>query len=175
MMGAGKSAVGRLLARLLKTRSVDTDDVIESEAGVRISEIFEKEGEPGFRARELSVVEKLCREFQVVSLGGGALTQAAVKALTQKHGTLVYLRARPETLLQRVGDGCSRPLLANMSREERMARIQELLAARESDYAEAAIIIDTDRKRPGAVASELFDRLREQGIVGHDMDGEGSS
>jgi shikimate kinase/3-dehydroquinate synthase len=175
MMGAGKSAVGRMLARMLKTRSVDTDDAIEKEAGVRISEIFEKEGESGFRARELSVVEKLCTDSQVVSLGGGALTQAALKALTQKHGTLVYLRARPETLLQRVGDGRSRPLLANMSREERLERIQELLEARERDYAEAAIIIYSYRKRPGAVASELLDRLREQGIVGNDMDVEGST
>ena len=175
MMGTGKSAVGRLLARLLKTRVVDTDEAIAREAGVSIPEIFQKEGEPGFRARELRAVEKLCMDPQVVSLGGGALTQAALRELVQKHGTLVYLRARPETLLQRVGDGSSRPLLANLSRKERLQRIQELLEARERDYAEATIIIDTDRKRSGAVALELLDRLREQGIVGNDMDGEGST
>ncbi len=175
MMGSGKSAVGRLLARMLKAPLRDTDEAIAKEAGMSIPEIFQKEGEPGFRTRELRVVENLCTDPHVVSLGGGALTQAALRELVQKHGTLVYLRARPETLLQRVGDGSSRPLLANLSRKERSLRIQELLEAREPDYAKATIIIDTDRKRPGAVASELLDRLREQGIVGNDTDVEGST
>ncbi|MBW2712801.1 MAG: shikimate kinase [Deltaproteobacteria bacterium] len=170
MMGAGKSAVGRVLARMLKTRLVDTDEVIAREAGVSIPEIFEKEGEAGFRARELRAVKELSTRPQIVSLGGGALTQADLKSWVREHGTLVYLRADPYTLLRRVGDGSSRPLLANLSRDERLQRIRDLLGARENDYAAASVIIDTDRKRPRTVALELLDHLRERGTVNIDVD-----
>jgi shikimate kinase len=155
MMGAGKSTVGRVLAARLGRAFVDTDEEIERRAGRAIAEIFAREGEAGFRTRELAVVEACRGRGAVVALGGGAVTQPAVRERLRGCGTVVYLRARPETLLARVGDASERPLLAGLAAEARLARLRELLAQREPAYAGAALAVDVD----AAAVDEVVERI----------------
>ncbi len=161
MMGAGKSAVGRVLALELELPFVDIDEEIAREAGVTIPEIFEREGESGFRERELRAIGAAAGRAIVASLGGGALTQPAAREVVLGVGQSIYLRASIDTLLRRVGDGASRPLLAGLDRAARRERIESLLAGRDADYETASIIIETDGKRPKGVAREIVKRLRQ--------------
>jgi len=92
-MGAGKSTIGRALANVLKFGFYDTDNVIESRAGVDISWIFDLEGEKGFRVREQRVLEELVEKNNIVlATGGGAVTIAENRAVLAARGTVVYLR-----------------------------------------------------------------------------------
>ena len=144
MMGAGKSAVGPCLAQCLGRRFVDTDAEIERAAGVSINEIFSREGEPAFRARERRAIEALFGRGDVVSLGGGAIGQPGAAAWLNAAGTVVYLKAAPATLLARLGDCSGRPLLRDVAPEARLARLETLLAERKAAYESASIVIDTD-------------------------------
>jgi len=144
MMGAGKSAVGPALAHRLGRPFVDSDAEIEREQGLAVGEIFAREGEPAFRALEREMVTRWLGEPAVVALGGGAVAEPELLAACLRSGTIVWLRARPETLLARLGEGASRPLLAGLSGAARLARLRELLAAREPAYASAALVVDTD-------------------------------
>ena len=83
--------------------------------GCRVAEIFEREGEPAFRGQEREAIEACCGEAAVVALGGGAIEPPGARERLASAGTVVYLRARPETLLARLGDARSRPLLAGLS------------------------------------------------------------
>jgi shikimate kinase len=162
MMGAGKSAVGRELAQRLKRPFHDTDREIECLRGIAIAEIFASDGEPAFRALERERVERLAGRPAVVALGGGALTQAAVRQVVGGSGTLVWLRATPETLLARIGSGEERPLLAGLAGEARLARLRALLGAREEDYARAAVVVETDAATVGEVAERIERALAER-------------
>jgi shikimate kinase len=159
MMGAGKSTVGRKLASRLGRRFVDADAEIERAAGRSVPEIFASEGEASFRNRELSAVQGLLGSGAVVALGGGAVTQSSIRQAIAGSGTVIYLRAAPETLLERVGDAGSRPLLAGLGPQERLLRLQELLADREAAYAEADLCIDTDSLDPGELVERLVGSL----------------
>ena len=158
MMGAGKSSVGPRLAVRLGKRFVDTDQEIEQGAGCSIADLFAREGEAAFRARERALIERLAGAPLVVALGGGAVAQPGALELLAARGTVVYLRARPETLLGRVADAETRPLLRGLSRRERLARLAALLAEREPHYASASIVVDTD----GAEVEHVVERLAER-------------
>src|SRR5574338_85316 len=113
MMGAGKSTVGRLLARRLKLRFLDCDDEIERRCGVKIPVIFEIEGEAGFRARESAVIGELTQMRGIaLATGGGVIGAAENRRLLAASGTVVYLHAQPEDLYERVRHDRNRPLLA---------------------------------------------------------------
>jgi len=155
MMGAGKSTVGERLAERLGRPFVDSDALICEQAGKPIAEIFEHEGERAFRALEAEVVERAGDDGAVVALGGGAAAQPGAAGRLAARGTLVYLRARPETLLERIGDPGSRPLLAGLGVAERLARIEALLAEREPAYASARVIVDVDEWDEAAVAEQI--------------------
>ena len=159
-MGAGKSAVGPLLAARLGLPFVDVDAEVERAAGARIAEIFAREGEAAFRARERDAIERVAGRPAVVALGGGAIAQPGAAQRLAATGTVVWLRARPETLAERIGDARERPLLAGLDPAARRARIEALLAEREPCYRTARIAIDTDGVGPDAVAAELAERLR---------------
>lgn len=163
MMGAGKSAVGPELARALGVPFVDADRLLEAEAGASIPEIFEREGEGGFRARERAVLESLAGRPAVVALGGGAIAQPGVAERLAATGTVVYLRAAIDTLLDRVGNAAGRPLLAGLDAARRRARLASLLAEREPAYLRAHLVVDTDDLPPRDVAARIADRLREEG------------
>lgn len=160
MMGAGKSAVGRALAANLSLSFKDTDRLIENRAGCRIGEIFDRKGEAFFRTLESEVIAELSKVAGgVVALGGGAAVQPGAVDRLEQSGTLVYLRARPETLLERIGNGDSRPLLRGLDRGARIERITALQRERGSSYARARIVLDTDGKTIAEIAGEIEERI----------------
>lgn len=159
-MGAGKTTVGRILARRLGLRFVDSDHEIERRCGVSIPVIFEVEGEAGFRAREAQVIADLSSaENTVLATGGGAILSEVNRERLSQGGTVVYLNARPEHLERRVAKDRSRPLLAG---GDALARLRELHAQRDPLYRSIAdLIVDTGSQTPQALARQLLPRLEE--------------
>jgi len=162
MMGAGKSSIGPQLARRLGRRFIDTDAEVERVVGSRVAEIFEREGEAAFRRAERAAIEACCGEPAVVALGGGAIAQPGARERLSQTGLVVYLRARPETLLARIGDADSRPLLRGLAPAAQQARLAELLAQRRSAYESAAITIDTDDQPVAALVESLAKRVEQE-------------
>jgi shikimate kinase len=158
LMGAGKTTIGRILARQLKKTFIDTDREIEKRTGVAIPVIFEFEGEAGFRAREAAVIgEFVQRDDVVLATGGGAVMQAENRAKLAARGRVVYLHAQPTDLLQRTRRDRNRPLLQTADPQ---AKLAELYAVRDPLYREIAdLVIDTGRQSAGRLASTLIDML----------------
>jgi shikimate kinase len=161
LMGAGKSSVARELAKTLGCEVFDSDAEIERAAGMTIAEIFSREGEAGFRARESVAIGRLAERGAVVALGGGAMAQPGAAERLRASGTVVYLRARAETLARRVGSGASRPLLSGLDEAGRLAKLRALLAQREPSYMQAQHVVDTDAGSPRRIAHEIAAKLRE--------------
>jgi len=157
-MGAGKSAVGRQLARLLHMHFVDSDDEIEERTGVDIPFIFEKEGEAGFRKREAKVIDDLSLQDGIVlATGGGAVVDEASRSRLGARGFVVYLHTTVGQQLERTQRGRERPMLQGGDREEVLA---ELMALREPMYREIAdLVVETDGRRVQVVAKEILDAL----------------
>ena len=147
LMGAGKSTVGRILARRLGKRFVDTDHEIEKRNGVTIPVIFEIEGEAGFRKREQEVLTDLAQEPDLVlSTGGGIVLRPENREVLREQGFVVYLSARPELLAERTRHDRSRPLL---NVDDPLGRLRELHAVRDPLYREVAhAIVETGRGAP---------------------------
>ena len=164
MMGAGKSEVGRLLAARLRRPFVDSDDAIATAASATsVRELFAREGEAGFRARERRFIANLAScSGHVLALGGGMFVGAEnVRAIREAAWT-VWLRACPETLLARLsaGERAARPLLGAGEDPACLGeRLATLLAARAPWYARAHTTIDTDGLAPDAVASLVLAAL----------------
>lgn len=160
MMGAGKSAVGAALARRLGVAFHDADAWVEERAGRSIARIFAEDGEAAFRALERQAVDALAGQAAVVALGGGAVAQPGIAPRLSAAGVVVYLRARPETLAARVGEGDARPLLAGLGLVERTERLRALLADRASHYALADCSVDTDGCSVEQVAESVAGELQ---------------
>jgi len=161
LMGAGKTTVGRVLARRLKLRFLDSDQEIERRCGVKIPVIFEIEGEPGFRAREATAIAELAQLSGVVlATGGGVVGAAENRRLLTASGTVVYLHAQPENLYERVRHDRNRPLLANA---DPLARLRELYAERDPLYRSIAdVVVDTGKQGVAALARDLLGKLGER-------------
>ena len=157
-MGAGKSAVGRQLARLLHLEFVDSDQEIESRTGVDIPFIFEKEGETGFRQREAKVIDDLSqKEGIVLATGGGPLIDPENRNHLGARGFVIYLHTSVDQQLSRTRKGRDRPLLEN---GDPRAVLESLMATREPLYREIAdLTVETDGRKVHAVANEILDRL----------------
>jgi shikimate kinase len=142
MMGAGKTSVGKMLARNLGKDFYDSDQVIEARTGVRIPVIFELEGEAGFRAREAAVIEEITAlQGVVVATGGGAVLNENNRHLLHARGTVVYLRATVNDLWNRTRHDRNRPLLQTA---DPLGRLRELYAQRDPLYHEVAhIVVET--------------------------------
>jgi 3-dehydroquinate synthase len=162
MMGAGKSTIGPMLARRLGKRFIDTDAEVERATGRRVSEIFERDGEPAFRRREREAIEACAGEDAVVALGGGAVEAPGAGQRLAGTGTVIYLRARLPTLLARVEGGGGRPLLAGLLPKAQSERLSELLARRRDAYESASIVIDTDELAPDSVVEMLAGRIEQE-------------
>jgi shikimate kinase len=154
MMGAGKSALGRLVAERTGERFADTDQVVEEEAGQSISEIWAGEGESGFRRREQAAIASLASEgTAVIATGGGAVLDPGNVDLMRSSGTVVWLDARPTTLAGRLGGGEGRPLLSDA---EPLPAIIDLLNQRRPFYLAAAHLrVNTDGRPLEVLAGEL--------------------
>ena len=161
MMGAGKTTVGRLLARRLKLRFIDADHELERRCGVKVPLIFDIEGEAGFRAREAQLLAELTAlDGVVLGTGGGAVLLDENRRRLAARGTVVYLRATPEDLYERVKHDRNRPLLAIA---DPLARLRELHAQRDPLYRSIAdLVVDTGRQTVLALARELIEKLGER-------------
>ena len=147
MMGAGKSTVGRRLARRLCLPFVDADEEIEAAAGLTIAEIFERYGEPHFRDGERRVLARLVEgPPRVIATGGGAFMDAGTRALMLDRCIAVWLDVEVEILAERVGRRDHRPLLKD---QDALTRLRDLAAVRNPVYAEAHIAI-----RSGSLAHD---------------------
>lgn len=162
-MASGKSRTGRALAERLGRPFVDTDNVIVERAGKSITEIFEQDGEAKFREMERDIIAEIAASEtpQVISLGGGALTQAENLKVIKESGTIIRLWAKPEILSERIGRKNTRPLLANLSDEERLAKIKVMLKDREKNYAHADFSVESSNdNNEGHVIEQILQMLR---------------
>lgn len=158
LMGAGKTSVGKLLARRMGKTFVDSDQEIERITGVRIPLIFEIEGEAGFRARETRILAELsARSNIVLATGGGSVLCEQNRRLLSQRGVVVYLRAAPTDLWQRTRQDRNRPLLHTA---DPFARLSELFTERDPLYrAIAHVVIDTGNQSLGSLSNRLEQRL----------------
>ena len=160
-MGAGKTTVGRHLAAELAKTFHDTDQEIERRTGVKISLIFEIEGEAGFRAREAQVVDQLTQLSNVVvATGGGAVLDADNRMHLVHRGVVVYLHGQPRDLRHRTRHDKSRPLLQDT---DPLEKLHSLYRQRDPLYREIAdIVVDTGRQSARALLHQLLPQLRER-------------
>jgi shikimate kinase len=158
LMGAGKTSVGKVLARRLGKAFYDCDHEIERATGVKVPVIFDIEGEAGFRAREARTLAELVRRADIVlATGGGAVLSPANRKLLTEHGTVVYLRAAADDLWARTRHDKNRPLLKTA---DPLARLNELYAERDPLYrAVADIVVDTGNQSLISLAHRLEQRL----------------
>lgn len=154
LMGAGKTSVGRMLAKRIHRDFYDADAEIEKTTGVKIPLIFEIEGEAGFRAREEKMIEKLTALPGIVlATGGGAVLSPVNRERLKKLGRVIYLRASPEDLWRRTRRDRNRPLLQTANP---LARLRELHALRDPLYTEVAeLVVDTGAQSVGTLTSQI--------------------
>jgi shikimate kinase len=164
MMGAGKTAVGTALARLLGVPLRDSDEEIVKAAQRSIAEIFERDGEPFFRARESEVLARLVNgEPCVLSTGGGAFLSEKNRAIISGTGVSVWLRADLDLLWQRVRHKTTRPLLRTANPRETLRTLYE---ARVPIYALADLTVDSEADLSiEAMAHRVIEALRTRGDV----------
>ncbi|MGC3981270.1 MAG: shikimate kinase AroK [Steroidobacteraceae bacterium] len=154
-MGSGKTAVGKQLARLLDMHFYDSDAEIERITGVDIPFIFEKEGEPKFREREIEAIDNLTQlNGVVIATGGGAVLAELNRQHLQARGKVVYLRTSIEQQLERTKHTRHRPLLHTTNPEQ---RLRDLLNIRAPLYESiASLTVNTDHRRVSLVAQEIL-------------------
>jgi len=158
LMGAGKTSVGRMLARRLHKEFLDADAEVERVTGVKIPVIFEIEGESGFREREEKMIEKLTAMSGIVlATGGGAVISAANRQLLKTRGHVIYLRAAPEDLWRRTRRDRSRPLLQTA---DPLGKLRMLYEQRDPLYREVAhLIVDTGSQSVAHLTSRIQQQL----------------
>jgi shikimate kinase len=153
-MGAGKTTIGRLLARHLHLEFVDSDTEIEERTGADIPWIFDVEGEEGFRDREQQVIDELTqRDGILLATGGGAVIRPANRSALASRGFVIYLHATVDQQVARTGQDRKRPLLQGGNREE---ILRQLMARRDPLYREIADhVAETNRTSPRNVAQSI--------------------
>jgi shikimate kinase len=158
LMGAGKSTVGRVLARKLNSRFIDSDHALEERCGVKIPTIFEMEGEAGFRKREAQIIEELTQEKGLIlATGGGSVLLPENRRALSERGTVVYLHANPIELWHRTKGGEGRPLLQNGDPKN---ILENLYALRDPLYREIADhIIETGKPSVNQLVNTLLMQL----------------
>ena len=158
-MGAGKSTIGRLLAKAVNFPFYDSDREIELRTGASIPLIFELEGESGFRDREQQVLESLCQEQNIVlATGGGAVLREENRQNFMRSGIVIYLNTSVEHQIARTSRDRNRPLLQT---ENPAQVLRELLEIRHPLYQQVAdLIIETDERPPKYVVQEILNYLK---------------
>lgn len=159
-MAAGKSTIGRAFADYLGWPFVDTDQLIEEQAGKPISEIFDQQGETAFRDLETRVLAMLAeRKNCVAAPGGGAVLRDENWRLLETSGITVWLDVPEQTIEQRVAQTSHRPLLANLSDQQRRQNIHDMLQARRPFYERAQVKLKTGDQPLQSIVFNLFERL----------------
>ena len=160
LMGAGKSTVGKALAKVLKDYTfIDSDDVIVDIEGMTIPEIFEKKGEPYFREVEKSIISELSEEEDlIIALGGGAFESEETRKNLENNCITIYLKSSVDRLLKRIKDDKNRPLLQC---ENPKGKLEELLKKREPNYLKADYIIETGNKNIDEIVEEILEIAEE--------------
>lgn len=157
LMGAGKTAIGRRVAQALSLPFVDSDHEIEAVSRMSIPELFERYGEPEFRALEQRVIERLLREGpRVVSTGGGAFMNALTRDVVAERGVSVWLKADVDLLMDRVARNQNRPLLRSA---DPRAVMERLMADRYPVYALADVTVETRDAGREIIAGEALQAL----------------
>jgi shikimate kinase len=154
LMGAGKTTIGKILAKHLNKNFYDTDVEIEKRTGVKIPVIFDLEGEAGFRKRETAVIQDLSKLDNIVmATGGGAVIATENRQLLKTNGTVIYLRANVIELWHRTRNDKHRPLLQNV---DIRAKLEQLYAERNPLYSEVAThIIDTGNQPVNVIIAKI--------------------
>lgn len=157
LMGAGKTVIGRKVASMLDLPFVDSDHEIESVSRMSVPELFERYGEPEFRALEQRVIERLLHEGpRIVSTGGGAFMNAQTRDAIAQHGVSVWLKADLDVLMERVSKRQNRPLLKNADPRGVM---QKLMSDRYPVYELADIAVQTRDAKREVIADETLQAL----------------
>ena len=161
-MGSGKSTIGKRLAEKLGYLFMDTDDILEEKYHKEIKQIFAEEGEAWFRIREEEEINRIrqIKKPVVISLGGGALMSQNTVTRVKSSGILIYIKSSPENIYQRIKHSTRRPLLRGdgeeLSREQYLEKIENLLNVREAGFLSADIVYDRD----GQDAAECAEKIR---------------
>jgi shikimate kinase len=170
MMGAGKTSIGRRLSTRLEVPFADADHEIETAAGMAVSEIFAKYGEPEFRRLERSVIARLLHDPpQVLATGGGAYMDESTRTAMREHAFTIWLKAPVDILLGRVRkrqgpdnvNGQTRPLLAN---DDMRGTLEKLLAVREPVYAMADMVLESADEPHAVLLDKIVAALASHGI-----------
>ena len=157
LMGAGKTAIGRKVAQVLDLPFVDSDHEIETVSRMSVPELFERYGEPEFRALEQRVIERLLREGpRVLSTGGGAFMNPNTRAAIGESGVSVWLKADLDLLMERVAKRENRPLLKN---PDPRAVMRKLMDERYPVYALADVTVETRDARREIITDETVQAL----------------
>jgi shikimate kinase len=167
MMGAGKTSIGKRLAVRLGVPFKDADHEIEAAAGLTVPEIFEKHGEPEFRAGERRVIARLLTEApHVLATGGGAYMDPATRAAMQERAFTIWLKAPVELLLARVAKRSNRPLLNNA---DPRGTLEKLLAIREPVYAQADHVLESVDGPHEKSVEEVVALLKDRGLMAQEI------
>ena len=164
LMGAGKTTIGKLLAKHLGRTFYDTDHEIEKRTGVKISTIFELEGELGFRKRETAIIQELSQLNSIVmATGGGAILAQENRQLLRTNGMVIYLRANVNELWHRMRNDKHRPLLQNV---DIRVKLEYLYAERNPLYTEtAALIFDTGNQPVSNILNQIENALLKKSLI----------
>jgi len=159
LMGSGKTTIGKHISKALEMDFLDTDHAIEAKTGVKISIIFELEGEEGFRLREQNLLMDIIDQQKlVIATGGGIVLRKKNRHLLQQLGRVVYLRSNPKDLILRLKDDNTRPLIQNVDLAK---KFNDLIKEREPLYMEIAdFIINTNNKKINEIKKELLELLK---------------
>lgn len=160
LMGAGKTTIGKLLAKHLGKTFYDTDHEIEKRTGVKVSTIFELEGEMGFRKRETAIIQEISQLSNIImATGGGAILAEENRQLLKANGNVIYLRANVNELWYRMRNDKHRPLLQNV---DIRAKLEQLYAERDPLYTETAALIFNTGNQPVSYILNLIEKSLNQ-------------
>ena len=159
LMGAGKTTIGKLLAKKLKKTFYDTDHEIEKKLGVKVSVIFELEGEEGFRKRETQMIDELTNKKDIIlATGGGAVLSEKNRRLLKERGKVIYLNAKPQHLAKRMASDKDRPLLQQGNIEDTLMRLYK---ERHPLYLSlASFVVETGQQKTQTIINKIESILR---------------